>query len=138
MERFWNWLALDAGKHAVYVTIAGLLLTVVLGFGMTRLAFVTGQDSYLNSGDQVAIDNVPYQDFFGGQAILVLLTMPEGQTVSDLLSLDNQDQMQRSPRATRPDPGAPTSVTPNVPWRGATTSSRDHPTATSWPTPRTA
>jgi hypothetical protein len=93
MQRFWNWLALNAGKHAVYVSIVGLLLTVVLGFGITRLEFATGQDSYLNTDDQVYIDNVRYQELFGGQAILVLFTMPDGRTISDLMSTDNQEQM---------------------------------------------
>ena len=41
-----------------------------LGFGITKLEFATGQDSYLNKSDQVYKDNVAYQDLFGGQAML--------------------------------------------------------------------
>jgi hydrophobe/amphiphile efflux-3 (HAE3) family protein len=93
MQRFWGWLALNAGKHAVYVSLIGLLITLVLGYGITKLDFATGQDSYLNKDDQVYIDNVRYQELFGGQAILVLFTMQDGQTINDLMSPDNQEQM---------------------------------------------
>jgi hydrophobe/amphiphile efflux-3 (HAE3) family protein len=93
MQRFWGWLALNLGKHAVYVTLGILLLTVVLGYGATRLSFATGQDSYLNKDDQVYKDNVEYQELFGGQAVLVLFSMNEGETISDLMDTDNQAQM---------------------------------------------
>ena len=93
MQRFWGWLALNAGKHAGLVSLFGLLLTLVLGYGITRLEFATGQDSYLNTDDQVYIDNVEYQELFGGQAILVLFTMRDGQTIADLMDPANQESM---------------------------------------------
>jgi hydrophobe/amphiphile efflux-3 (HAE3) family protein len=93
MQRFWSWLALNAGKHAGLVSLFGLLLTLVLGYGITRLEFATGQDSYLNTDDQVYIDNVEYQELFGGQAILVLFTMRDGQTITDLMDPANQESM---------------------------------------------
>src|SRR4051794_16768329 len=74
MQRFWSWLALYLGKHAGLVALVGLLITLVLGYGTTKLQFATGQDSYLNADDQVAKDNVAYQGLFGGQAMLVLLS----------------------------------------------------------------
>lgn len=95
MQRFWSWLALSLGRHAGIVALVGLLLTLVLGYGTTRLQFATGQDSYLNSSDQIAIDNVEYQGLFGGQAVLVLFTMDEGSTISDLMSPQNQAEMDR-------------------------------------------
>jgi hydrophobe/amphiphile efflux-3 (HAE3) family protein len=95
MQRFWNWLALNLGKHAGIVTLVGLLLTLVLGFGITQLKFATGQDSYLNHDDQVYKDNVEYQSLFGGEAVLVLFTMNDGQTISDLMSPANQAAMDR-------------------------------------------
>ena len=61
---------------------------VVLGFGITRLEFATGQDSYLDEDDEVAIDNVAYQDLFGGQAMLGLITMDEGHTIAELFDAD--------------------------------------------------
>ena len=95
MQRFWSWLALRLGKHAGMVAVVGLLLTLVLGFGLTKLQFATGQDSYLNAGDQIAKDNVEYQDLFGGQAVLVLFTMDEGSTITDLMNVENQAEMER-------------------------------------------
>jgi len=90
MQRFWSWLAVYLGKHAGVVAIVGLLVTLVLGFGTTRLSFATGQDSYLNSEDQVYKDNVAYQGLFGGQAMLALLTADQGKTVNDIMSPANQ------------------------------------------------
>lgn len=69
----------------------GLILTGVLGFGVTQLDFATDQDSYLNRDDQVYIDNVDYQDLFGGQAMLSVLRTEEGTDVVELMSGDNQD-----------------------------------------------
>jgi hydrophobe/amphiphile efflux-3 (HAE3) family protein len=95
MQRFWSWIAVRLGKHAGLVALVGLLATLVLGFGITRLEFATGQDSYLNAEDQVFQDNVEYQDLFGGQAVLVLFTMNDGSTISDLMSAENQAEMDR-------------------------------------------
>ena len=39
-----------------------LLITAVLGFGVTKLEFATGQDSYLNKDDVVYDDSVAYQE----------------------------------------------------------------------------
>ena len=70
MQRFWSWLAVELGQRAGLVAVIGLLVTLVLGLGITQLEFATGQDSYLNKSDQVYKDNVAYQDLFGGQAML--------------------------------------------------------------------
>jgi hydrophobe/amphiphile efflux-3 (HAE3) family protein len=93
MQRFWGWLALNLGKHAYVVSLVGLLVTLVLGFGVTRLTFATGQDSYLNQDDQVYKDNLEYQSLFGGEAVLVLFTMNDGQTITDLMDPANQAAM---------------------------------------------
>ncbi|MDX6234858.1 MAG: uncharacterized protein QOH68_3986, partial [Nocardioidaceae bacterium] len=81
----WSWLGLNLGKRAGLVSIVGLLITVTLGLGITRLEFATGQDSYLNKSDQVYKDSVAYQGLFGGQAMLTLVTMDEGRSVNDVL-----------------------------------------------------
>ena len=88
MQRFWSWLAVELGKRAGLVALVGLILTMVLGFGITRLEFATGQDSYLNKDDEVYIDNVAYQDLFGGQAMLGLITMDDGHTIDELFDAD--------------------------------------------------
>ena len=88
MQRFWSWLAVELGKRAGLVALVGLILTMVLGFGITRLEFATGQDSYLNKDDEVYIENVAYQDLFGGQAMLGLITMDDGHTIDELFDAD--------------------------------------------------
>ena len=84
MQRFWSWLAVQLGKRAGLVSVIGLLITVVLGVGITQLEFATGQDSYLNKSDQVYKDNVAYQKLFGGEAMLTVITMDKGHTVDEL------------------------------------------------------
>ena len=82
MQRFWSYLAVQLGKHAIWVTVIGLLVTIGLGLGITQLKFATGQDSYLNTNEQVYKDNVVYQRLFGGQAMLTVIRMDAGHTVT--------------------------------------------------------
>ena len=100
MQRFWSYLAVQLGKHAIWVTVIGLLVTIGLGLGITQLEFATGQDSYLNKSDQVYKDNVAYQDLFGGQAMLTVITMDDGHTVDELFTGDGAAAV-RSTSATR-------------------------------------
>jgi hydrophobe/amphiphile efflux-3 (HAE3) family protein len=93
MQRFWSVLAVNLGKRAGLVSVIGLLVTVVLGLGITQLEFATGQDSYLNKDDRVFKDNVAYQDLFGGQAMLTVITMDEGHTVDELFTAEGRDQL---------------------------------------------
>jgi hydrophobe/amphiphile efflux-3 (HAE3) family protein len=93
MQRFWSVLAVQLGKRAGLVSVIGLLVTIVLGLGITQLEFATGQDSYLNKDDQVYKDNVAYQDLFGGQAMLTVITMDDGHTVDELFDRDGRAQL---------------------------------------------
>lgn len=94
MQRFWSSLAVQLGKRAGLVSVIGLLITVGLGLGITQLEFATGQDSYLNADEQIAKDNVVYQDLFGGQAMIVVVTMDEGHTVGELYTPETIAQFQ--------------------------------------------
>ena len=95
VQRFWSTLAVQVGKRAGLVSIIGLLVTLTLGAGITKLEFATGQDSYLNKSDEVYKDNVAYQDLFGGQAMLTLITMDEGETVEKLFEPENREPDRR-------------------------------------------
>lgn len=86
MAKFWSWLAVNLGRHAGMVGLIGLVFTIVIGFGITRLEFATGQDSYLNRDSQIYKDNVDYQERFGGQAMLSVITMEDGAKVQDLFT----------------------------------------------------
>jgi hydrophobe/amphiphile efflux-3 (HAE3) family protein len=95
VHRVWSWLGLNLGKHAGTVDAVAVVLTVVLGFGITKLEFATGQDSYLNKSDTVYKESVDYQKLFGGQAMLTLVTMDEGASVVDLFSGDGLAKWQQ-------------------------------------------
>jgi hydrophobe/amphiphile efflux-3 (HAE3) family protein len=83
----------DFGRGLARRTTVTLLITaaitVVLGFGLSRLDFATGQDSYIDPDSQVAEDNERYQALFGGENMVVLFTMPDDRTVVDLFSPAN-------------------------------------------------
>jgi hydrophobe/amphiphile efflux-3 (HAE3) family protein len=84
-----RWLAANSGK----VLGAVVALTILAAFGLPRLTFATGQDSYLNRGTQVYEDNEQYQSLFGGQAMLTLFTPTGDLTVADLFTPENNAAM---------------------------------------------
>ena len=95
MQRFWSVLAVQLGKRAGLVSVIGLLITVVAGLGITQLKFATGQDSYLNADEPVAIDNVEYQKLFGGEAMLTVFHVNDGHKIEELFKPANQAQLQQ-------------------------------------------
>ena len=97
MQRFWSWLAVNLGKRAGLVSIIGLLVTLALGAGITQLHFTSSQDAYLNKSDQVYKDNVAYQNLFGGEAMLTVITMDKGHNVVELL--DDANRAEAQPRS---------------------------------------
>lgn len=112
MRKFWSNLAVQLGKRAGLVAVIGLLVTGILGFGITKLQFATGQDSYLNKGDQVAKDNLAYQNLFGGQIMIVLITMDKGATVADLAKPENRFALQQAKAELEANPHVLTVVSP--------------------------
>lgn len=93
MQRFWSGAAVQLGKRAGLVSVVGLLITIGLGLGIPRLEFATGQDSYLNKSDEVYKDNLAYQDAFGGQAMLTVISMDDGHTVDELFDTAGQAEL---------------------------------------------
>ena len=92
MHKFWSWLGLNLGKHWITVLVVGTVVTLVLGYGTTKLEFSTDQSNYLNKSDQVYKDNVKYQSLFGGEAMITLVTMDPGHTVAELFTADGIKQ----------------------------------------------
>jgi hypothetical protein len=95
MERFWRWLGVALGKYWKLVAVGVVFVTVLLALGGRNVEFATGQDSYLNSDSQVAIDNVAFQDDFGGETVILLFTAQDGATVTDLYAGANLDTLTR-------------------------------------------
>lgn len=94
MKELWN----KAGRLLSRRTVATLsvvaVVTVGLGFGLTRLDFATGQDSYIDPSSKVANDNKNYQKLFGGENMVVLFSMDEGKTIVDLFTPENIKKFQ--------------------------------------------
>ena len=112
MRRVWAWMAINFGKHAGIVGVIGLAITLLLGLGITRLDFATGQDSYLNKDERVYKDSVAYQDLFGGQAMVSLFTMDEGQTVTDLFTPENIEHLGEVEAGLRATEGVLAAISP--------------------------
>jgi len=86
MQKFWSRLAVELGRRAGLVAIVGLLLTLTMSFGITKLQFATGTDSYLNADDPAYTESIDYQNRFGGEANLTVITMDDGHTVNELIT----------------------------------------------------
>ncbi len=93
MKRFWSWLAVWCGKHAGLVAVIGLLITLTMGVGATRLRFATSQSSYLNKTDTVYKDDVRYEKLFGGQAMVVMISMKPGHTIDEFFTPSNSKKL---------------------------------------------
>ena len=112
MKKLWASMAVNLGKRAPLVGVVVFLVTVLLGAGLTKLEFATGQDSYLNDDDEIAIDNLAYQELFGGQAMVTLFTLDEGKTVVDLFTPENVAKMQAIEAELAETEGVESVVTP--------------------------
>ena len=115
MQRFWSRLAVELGKRAGLVALVGLIVTLILGYGITRLSFATGTDSYLNADDEAYKASIDYQDRFGGEANLTVITMDEGHTVTELLTNEkNRAAIEKASAELRKVPGIRGVVDPIV------------------------
>lgn len=112
MERFWRSLGSALGRRWPVVLVVTLALTAVVGVGFSQVEFATGQDSYLDSESQVALDNVEYQDAFGGETVVLLFQMDDGLDVSDLFTEANLAEFERIDAALRAIPEAHAVITP--------------------------
>jgi uncharacterized protein len=89
MDRVWRAIGEQTSRRTWTVLAVAAVLTAVLSVGLTRLDFATGQDSYLAGDDPAAVTNERYQETFGGEAMVGLLTMRDGRSVADLFTPAN-------------------------------------------------
>jgi len=85
----WRTRLAGHGRRAGVIALTLLVVTLGLGFGLTRLTFTTGQDNYLNSDSRIARDNVEYQSLFGGQAMVTAFEVTPGSRLVDLFTAHN-------------------------------------------------
>ena len=95
MEQFWRNTGVALGKHWKAVLAVVIVVTGILAIGATRIEFATGQDSYLNPDSQIAIDNVAFQDDFGGETVILLFEAEDGSDITDLFVDRNLAELQR-------------------------------------------
>ncbi|MGA9277978.1 MMPL family transporter, partial [Ilumatobacter sp.] len=112
MENFWRNTGVRLGKHWKVVAVVTTVITAVLALGATKIEFATGQDSYLNPDSQIAIDNVEFQDDFGGETIILLFSAEEGSDISDLFVGDNLTKLQDMSEEIAAVEGVYSTVTP--------------------------
>ena len=112
MEKFWRGLGLHLGKRWYLVLAGVLVITGALATGFTKLEFATGQDSYLNSDSQVAVDNVRFQDAFGGEAVVLLFQLDEGKAIEDLFTPANIEKFEALEAELRAIPEVTAVITP--------------------------
>ncbi len=114
MEQFWRNAGIQLGKHWKIVGLVVVAVTAALSFGLTQLEFATGQDSYLNDDSQVAIDNVGFQEQFGGETVILLFSAEEGNDVTDLVTGDNLAKIRQMTAELEEIPEAYAVITPAV------------------------
>lgn len=72
-----------------------VVITAILALGATNLEFATGQDSYLDDDDQIAIDNEALQSQFGGETIILLFQATGDADITDLYAEGNLEELER-------------------------------------------
>jgi hydrophobe/amphiphile efflux-3 (HAE3) family protein len=116
MESFWRNAGIQLGKRWKLVIAVFVAITAVLAIGATQINFATGQDSYLNPDSQIAIDNVEFQNNFGGETVVVLFTAADGSShdVSKLVEGNNLAELQRLTDEVSEVEGVFSAITPVV------------------------
>jgi hypothetical protein len=112
MERIWRRAATALGRRWPIVAAVIVVVTALMSFGLRRLEFATGQDSYLDRHSQTAVDNVTFQEQFGGETVILLFDMAEGSDVSQLFTAGNIDRLRALEAELRAIPEVHAVVTP--------------------------
>lgn len=112
MRHAWVRIAGALTHRAGAVLAVTIVISVALAIGATQLSFATGQDSYLNSDSQIAVDNQQYQDLFGGEAIITAFEVPEGQSILAMFTPENIAKFDALQAQLADTPGVLSSVSP--------------------------
>ena len=112
MSEFWGKAGRLLSKRTAATIAVVALITVGLGFGLQKLDFATGQNSYIDPSSQVAKDNERYQKLFGGENMVVLFTAGQGKTMVDLFTAANITQLNDIEQQMRKNPAVQSVVSP--------------------------
>jgi uncharacterized protein len=92
MDNWWRQSGRLLSRRTAATVMVVAVVTAVLGLGLGRLDFATGQDSYVDASSQVAKNNKRYQTLFGGESMVALFTVPPDKTIVDLFTSANMTQ----------------------------------------------
>ena len=108
----WHRLGEAISRRSGRSLLVAIAVTALAVVGLGRLDFATGQDSYLDADSEVARDNAAYQSLFGGENMVVLMTMPSGSTVADLFTPANVAAFDAIEQELTDDPAVASVVSP--------------------------
>ena len=74
MDAFWTLCAELIRRWHLWLLAGAVIATGTFAFGITRLEFKTSLDTFVPSDSQVFLNNVRYEQQFGGEPVLVLFT----------------------------------------------------------------
>ena len=103
-----DWLS----KKTMLTMLAVAVVTGLFAIGLGQLDFATGQDSYMDPASQVAKDNREYQNLFGGENMVVLMTVDQGKTLVDLFTPANITKLNKVESDLKANPAITSVVSP--------------------------
>lgn len=74
MTQLWTWVSAVVRRHPARLVAVAAAGALVLGAGVGALDFVTSQETLVDPGSEAFEDNARFQETFGGEAMMVLLT----------------------------------------------------------------
>ncbi|MBP8894237.1 MAG: MMPL family transporter, partial [Saprospiraceae bacterium] len=90
MKKLFTWMGGLIEKHPVKVLLATIILFAILIVGVSNIRMATGNETLVQTDNEVYISNKAMETEFGGDSILVLFTDDTGD---NLLSLENIHKM---------------------------------------------
>ncbi len=94
-----RWLASVVCRWPAALATIAMFAALALAFGIPRLKFETGQDTLLDPTSKIAVDNIRYQNQFGGDPMLIMFSTPtDGPSIEQLFTPENRDELQRLER----------------------------------------
>ena len=94
MRALWTALSAVVTRHPGRLLAGVAAVVALLAVGLPRLEFQTGQDTMVDPGSDVYRTNEQYQETFGGEPMLVLLTgdvreMASGDALDEIRALED-------------------------------------------------
>ena len=90
MNAFWNFSANAIKRWHVWLLVLAAAATIGLAFGLTRLEFKTSLDTIVPSNSETYLENVRYEQQFGGEPVLALFS---GDDIRELFIGQNREEL---------------------------------------------